>query len=101
MSKLELSFACGPYDRMEALYNREVEVEGVDLVPYIIQRPLEIFSRMLKREEFDIAEMSLTHCFLLRSLGTARFVTMPIFPSRMFRHGFIFVGRRSGIRVPF
>ena len=85
---------------MEALYNGTVVAEGVDLVPKIIQRPLDIFSRMLKSDEFDVAEMSLTHCFVLRAKSTARFVTLPIFPSRMFRHGFIFVNRKSGIRTP-
>jgi len=100
MDRLTLSFACGPYDRMEALYDRTVTVEGADLVPRIMQRPLDIFSRMLKSNEFDVAEMSLTHCFVLRAAGTARFVTLPVFPSRMFRHGFIFVNRSSGIRTP-
>jgi 4,5-dihydroxyphthalate decarboxylase len=100
MSKLQVTLACGPYDRMEALYNGAIQIEGVDLVPRIIQRPLDIFSRMLKHEEFDVAEMSLTHCYVLKASGQARFVTLPIFPSRMFRHSFIFVNRRSGIRTP-
>jgi len=85
---------------MEALYSGAIQIDGVDLVPRIIQRPLDIFSRMLKDEEFDVAEMSLTHCYALKASGQARFVTLPIFPSRMFRHGFIFVNRRSGIRTP-
>jgi 4,5-dihydroxyphthalate decarboxylase len=100
MTRPTLSFACGPYDRMQALYDGSVAVDGADLAPKIIQRPLEIFSRMLKDGEFDVAEMSLTHCFVLGAAGTARFVTLPVFPSRMFRHGFIFVNRASGIRSP-
>jgi 4,5-dihydroxyphthalate decarboxylase len=100
MTRPTLSFACGPYDRMQALYDGSVVVEGADLAPKIIQRPLEIFSRMLKDGEFDVAEMSLTHCFVLGAAGTARFVTLPVFPSRMFRHGFVFVNRASGIRSP-
>ena len=100
MTRPTLSFACGPYDRMQALYDGSVVVDGADLAPKIIQRPLEIFSRMLKNGEFDVAEMSLTHCFILGAAGTARFVTLPVFPSRMFRHGFIFVNRASGIRSP-
>ena len=31
MSKLKLTFACGPYDRMEALQYKRIEVEGIDL----------------------------------------------------------------------
>src|SRR5262245_25178820 len=56
-----------------------------------------VFSRML-RGEFDIAEMSITHSFVLRK--RAQFVTLPIFPSRAFRHGFITLNRNAGIREP-
>lgn len=100
MTKLRLTMACGPYDRMEALFNGTVQVEGVELTPLSIQRPLEIFSRMLANDEFDIAEMSLSHCFILPAAGKARFVTLPVFPSRMFRHSFIYINRRAGIASP-
>lgn len=100
MSRLSLTFACGPYDRMHALYDGSVQVEGVDLRCLPIGQPMEVFSRMLKNEDFDVAEMSLTHCFTLRASGKARFVTLPVFPSRMFRHGFIFINAKAGIRSP-
>lgn len=100
MSKPSLTFACGPYDRMEPLYNGTVSVEGGDLVPRVIQTPMHIFGPMLKNGEFDISEMSLTHCFTLRAQGQAKFVTLPVFPSRMFRHGFTYINRRSGIHSP-
>jgi 4,5-dihydroxyphthalate decarboxylase len=100
MSRLSVTLACGPYDRMSALFNGSVQVEGVDLRCIPIQQPMEVFSRMLKNQEFDISEMSLTHCFTLRAANKARFVTLPVFPSRMFRHGFIFINSKSGIRSP-
>jgi 4,5-dihydroxyphthalate decarboxylase len=60
----------------------------------------EIFRGILAGLEFEAAEMSLaTHCILL-SRGDTRLVGIPIFPSRMFRHGSIYVNRRSGIRRP-
>jgi 4,5-dihydroxyphthalate decarboxylase len=31
MSKLRLSFACGPYDRTQSLRDGSLQVEGVDL----------------------------------------------------------------------
>jgi 4,5-dihydroxyphthalate decarboxylase len=70
------------------------------MTPILLRRPLDVFSRMLAKSEFDIAEMSLTHCYTLKVQGTAKFVTLPVFPSRMFRHGFIFVNARSGIAAP-
>jgi 4,5-dihydroxyphthalate decarboxylase len=100
MSRLSLTLACGPYDRMGAIYDGTVRVESVDLRCIPIEQPMEVFSRMLKYQEFDIAEMSLTHCFTLRAAGKAPFVTMPVFPSRMFRHGFIFINKKSGIKDP-
>jgi 4,5-dihydroxyphthalate decarboxylase len=100
MTRLPLTLACGPYDRMAAIYDGTVRVESVDLRCIPIEQPMEVFSRMLKYQEFDIAEMSLTHSFTLRAANKAGFVTLPVFPSRMFRHGFIFINRRSGISGP-
>ena len=100
MASLRLTFACGPYDRMQALYDGRATIDGVDLQPTQIGNPMEIFSRMLDADAFDVCEMSLTHCFVLRAKGSARFVTIPVFPSRMFRHSFIFVNSRAGITAP-
>ncbi|MPS27317.1 ABC transporter substrate-binding protein [Pigmentiphaga sp.] len=100
MSGLELRFAAGPYDRLRGLYDGSVAIEGVRIVPHVRQRPVDIFSPMIEHGAFDIAEMSLTHCYALTAQRRANFVTLPVFPSRMFRHGFIFVNEAAGIRSP-
>lgn len=97
---LMLTFACAPYDRMQPLFDGSVKIEGVEIRPIPIGQPVEIFGPMLARDAFDIAEMSFTHCFVLYANGRARFRTLPVFPSRMFRHGFIFVNRHAGINAP-
>jgi 4,5-dihydroxyphthalate decarboxylase len=99
MKNLQLSFCTGPYDRMAALFDGSVSIAGVDLTALAVQHPMEIFARMLLNDEFDISEMSLTHCYALRQRGLARFVTIPVFPSRMFRHSYIFVNRKS-VKTP-
>jgi len=58
MSKLRLNFACGPYDRTQALRDGTIQVDGVDL-NYITMQPAEIFWRQLQFQEFDASEMSL------------------------------------------
>src|SRR5215813_13866448 len=58
MAKLQLSFACGLYDRMQPLYTGEVKVEGIDLNFIAIDQPRPIFDRMAGDEEFDVAEFS-------------------------------------------
>ena len=45
MAKLQLSFACGLYDRMQPLYTGEVKVEGIDLNFIAIDQPRPIFDR--------------------------------------------------------
>lgn len=100
VSRLPLTLACGPYDRMQALIAGEVEPEGIDLTYIPIQSPPEVFARMIKTRSFDVAEMSAVHYLVMRSQGAFPFVALPIFPSRLFRHGYIFVNRRSGIAGP-
>lgn len=99
MSRLSLSFCTGPYDRMAAIFDGSVGIDGVDLIPMAVQQPMEVFARMLQNQEFDISEMSLTHCYALRQNGKARFVTVPVFPSRMFRHSYVFINRHR-IKTP-
>ena len=100
MKRLPLTMACGPYDRMEALWQGAVQPEGIDLRYLPIQSPPEIFARMIKTHSFDVAEMSLAHYCIMRTRGDFPFVAMPIFPSRVFRHGYLFISKSSGIKEP-
>jgi 4,5-dihydroxyphthalate decarboxylase len=100
MSRLQLTMACGPYDRMEALSLGIVQPEGIALRYIAIQSPPEIFARMVKTRSFDVSEMSLAHYSIMRSRGEFPFVAIPVFPSRLFRHGYIFINRNSGIKDP-
>ncbi|MEE8161792.1 MAG: ABC transporter substrate-binding protein [Acidobacteriota bacterium] len=100
MGKLSLTLACGAYDRTEALWNGVVQPEGIDLTYLAIQSPPEIFARMVKHHAFDLAEMSSSLYFTLRPQGEFPFIALPIFPSKMFRHGFIFVNTQANIKTP-
>jgi 4,5-dihydroxyphthalate decarboxylase len=99
MGKLELTIACGRYDRTQALIDGRVEPEGVDLT-YIPLRPGETFWRMLNHGEFDASEMSLSSYTILRSEGDTRFIAIPVFPSRVFRHSAVYVRADSTIERP-
>lgn len=100
MSGLRLSFACALYDRMLPLYTGEVQPEGIDLDYIAIDSPRDIFDRMAGGLEFDVAEMSSSEFISRKSAGKCPFVAIPVFPSRVFRHGFIAINRASGIRTP-
>ena len=100
MPNTRLTFACGLYDRMQPLYTGEVKPEGIDLDFRVIEWSREIFDRMGGKQEFDAAEFSSSELISRISAGKCPFVAIPVFPSRSFRHGFICINRRSGIRGP-
>jgi 4,5-dihydroxyphthalate decarboxylase len=99
MNKLKLTLACGRYDRTQPLIDGRVEPEGVDLT-FIPLRPGETFWRMLNHGEFDVSEMSLSSYTILRSEGDTRFIAIPVFPSRVFRHSAVYLRTDSKIETP-
>src|SRR6201997_1068977 len=100
MSKLQLSFACGLYDRMLALYTGEVRPAGIDLNFIAIDQPRPIFDRMSGGQEFDVAEYSSSEYVQRFANKECPFVAIPVFPSIAFRLGFIAINRKAGIKSP-
>lgn len=103
MSDLELTFACGLYDRMLALYRGDVKPMGINLRFLPMDGSAgarEIFDRMGGGQEFDIAEMSGSEYISHVSAGKSSLVAIPVFPSRVFRHGMVTFNKQSGIRTP-
>jgi ABC-type nitrate/sulfonate/bicarbonate transport system substrate-binding protein len=94
MTALPMTFACGLYDRMTALYTGEVRPAGIDLNFIAVNDPRALFDRMAARQEFDASEMSTSEYVSRFAAGKCPFVAIPAFPSRMFRHGFITVDSR-------
>lgn len=99
MTRLSLSLACWNYDRTQALADGTVRPDGIDLNVQVLEVE-ETFFRMLRHREFDAAEMSLSSYCVSLSRPDPAFVALPVFPSRMFRHGCIFVSAKSGIERP-
>jgi 4,5-dihydroxyphthalate decarboxylase len=101
MADLKLTFACGPYDRMEALKSGAVKPDGIDLQYVSIRSPRQIFDKMGGRNaEFDASEFSSSEYISQYGRGDTQFVALPVFPSICFRHSFIYYNRRAGIRKP-
>jgi 4,5-dihydroxyphthalate decarboxylase len=100
MSRLQLTFACCRYDRMEAIREGAVPIEGIDLNCITLRSGREVFDRMVGGREFDVAELSASEFISLTGRGDCPFVALPVFPSRVFRHGYIFINTRCGISAP-
>src|SRR5580658_9319232 len=99
MGKLRLTMACWNYDRTRALMEGRVPIDGVEL-NYLNLPVEEIFFRMLRHQEFEVAELSLSSYTVSLFRDNPPFVAIPIFPSRFFRHSCIYVNADSGIREP-
>src|SRR5215831_14287977 len=97
---VKLNLACGLYDRMLRLYTGGVKPAGIDLTFIALDEPRQIFDRMGATAEFDMAEMSSSEYISRFDARRCPFVALPVFASRVFRHGFIFVNRRAGITRP-
>src|SRR5690348_7285730 len=87
-------------DRLSPLLNGTVKPAGISLrlVPFI--DPWELFRRVVRHSDFDAAEMSFSTYANLVSRGDDRYIAVPFFPSRAFRHGDIYVHRDSSISQP-
>jgi 4,5-dihydroxyphthalate decarboxylase len=95
--KLTLSFACDWYDRTEAIRSGEVAPQGIELIP-LTMTPAETFWRLTQSHEFDVSEMSLSGFIMRTARGDDRYVGLPAFTSRVFRHDGIIL--RSEISSP-
>jgi 4,5-dihydroxyphthalate decarboxylase len=100
VSRLPLTFAGCRYDRLEAIRDGDVAVEGVELNCITLKSGRDVFDRMVGGKEFDVAELSASEYVSLHGAGDCPFVAIPVFPSRVFRHGYIFMNTRCGIRTP-
>src|SRR5215475_1028739 len=99
MSGIPITFACGLYDRMLALHTGQVKPDGIDLNFLAIDHAREIFDRMLTNLEFDACEMSSSEFIRHAVRPNCPMVAIPVFPSRVFRHGYIAIDKRQ-IRAP-
>jgi 4,5-dihydroxyphthalate decarboxylase len=99
MPDIAISMASGAYDRIRAIRDGTVKVEGC-AVTYHVVEPNQLFVRNLKNQEFDISEMSFSTYIALRDQGRAHYTAIPVFLSRAFRHSAIFVRTGSGIASP-
>ena len=77
-------------DRMLPLLLGDVPTPGLDLT-FDRSSPNDIFRRALQEGDFDVTEMSFAAHAILISRDKQPFVGLPIFVSRMFRHGCVFV----------
>lgn len=96
---LRVRIAGADYGRTRALADQSVRVEGVE-VDYVHMPARESIFEMATREAFDVAEFSISQLMIETSRDLDRFVALPVFPNRAFRHRDIYLGAGSTITHP-
>ena len=99
MVEVPITIACGNYDRTAAIRDGRVKVEGC-AVTYLPLYPEEIFHRAFKFQEFDVSELSFSSHMRTVAAGTAAYVGVPAFVSRLFRHSSLYIRTDRGIARP-
>jgi 4,5-dihydroxyphthalate decarboxylase len=99
MSRLPITIATWDYDRVRALVDGRVQIEGCD-VNYLTMPVEECFERAYFHGEFEVAEIGFSPYLIALSRGTTPYVAVPAFLSRMFRHSAVYVRTDRGIAGP-
>lgn len=86
--------AVGSSDLNRGLLEGSVGIPGVELVVRAYPSP-ERHWRMLRNAEFDVAEVSVGAFLAVNARDPGRFVAVPAFPHRRFRHSYVFVAADS------
>jgi 4,5-dihydroxyphthalate decarboxylase len=90
---------CRNYDGTAAIMCGRLGIPGVEIEPLEQESVAGMFTGMFNGD-FDVSEMSLAELIYYTSRNQNEFAGIPVFPSRMFRHGFVFVRRAANIRSP-
>jgi 4,5-dihydroxyphthalate decarboxylase len=98
-SRISLAFAFNDYDRVAAFRDGRVTLDGCDVNCHTLGSE-EIFLRTHRGEQWDVCEMSFSRYMMQRARGEHAYVAIPVFVSRAFRHGAIYVRAASGISRP-
>lgn len=98
MPKLRLSFISAFNERVNPIMDGTIQPEGIEIVP-TYSHPTETFWRLLKFQEFEAGEMSMSSYLIARERGFDM-IALPVFPSRRFFHTEISVHTASGIEQP-
>jgi 4,5-dihydroxyphthalate decarboxylase len=77
-----------------------VRVDGVELELVPVREPGKLFRRLLDEDVIDAAELSLSNYLTMLSRGDLRFVGLPVFTYRAFRHSMLWVRIDGKVRAP-
>lgn len=100
MTATKLDIAFWNYDRINALRDGDVIIEGVDARFHSGKIVVDIFEHMVKHRAYDISELGFTYFLRTMDMDDPPFLALPVFLVRAFRHSAIYINRTKGIERP-
>ena len=97
--KIHFTFACGDYEIARPLRDGRVQPDGIELTVLSEASSRDRTWRIDRASEVDICEFNVCGYFMARA-SDHPFIALPVFLHRRFRHGFIFVNTKKGIKSP-
>ena len=95
----KIRLASRTYDGVLPILRGQMRVPGFEFEIAETEDVPGMFAAMFKGQ-YDVSEMSLAELIYYVSRDKADFIAIPVFPSRMFRHGFIFCRKALSISSP-
>jgi 4,5-dihydroxyphthalate decarboxylase len=94
-----LTLASHLSDRTRPIHDGRVKVEGFDL-DFVADEPEVLFRIAMRDATHAITELSMSSHILSVARGDSRYIGIPVYPSRSFRHNAIYVRTDRGIARP-
>jgi 4,5-dihydroxyphthalate decarboxylase len=98
-SPIKIRLASRAYDGTLPILRSQMGIPGFEFDITETEDVPRMFAGMFQGR-YDVSEMSLGELIYYTSRDKADFIAIPVFPSRMFRHGFIFCRKSAGINHP-
>ena len=95
----KLTLACTRSDRTQPVLDGRIAI-GDHAILATAGEPEELFRIAMREARYDITELSMASHILSVARGDSRYIGVPVFPSRAFRHAAIYVRTDRGITGP-
>jgi 4,5-dihydroxyphthalate decarboxylase len=96
---LPMTFASQDHEAVRPLTDGSIPIPGVALTHHVLPPP-QMFARLLGNGEFDVSEIAMGLYLSTLELDDPPFIAIPVFITRSFRRGAIYVRTDGSIRAP-
>ncbi|NKE47590.1 ABC transporter substrate-binding protein [Roseomonas frigidaquae] len=95
----KLTLACTRSDRTQPILDGRIAIGEQEIIA-TAGEPEDLFRIAMRDAQYDITELSMASHILSVARGDSRYIGVPVYPSRAFRHSAIYIRTDRGITGP-